>query len=314
MRILVKAVTCLAALATIALSIVVASSFFNRLHPALDSVAHFRLHLAFLLVAAAIVATLGRKRKIAVLGGLVVSGALYLSAPYLPGIDGLGDARASSTQIRVVSFNTRFSNKETDLAVKAIMAADPDIVLLQEVTDNPKSTMNLLRDSYPYQLRCRGSSIGGTAVISKHPIYADGGKQCFDTPFLTALRVPIGGQTITFASYHAHWPWPHDQNKYFEELRTDIEALPHPLAIGGDFNATPWSEGVQRVARASGTEPVTGLRLTWLTPHLPLVLRPVIGLPIDHLLISDDFVQVSARTLDHSGSDHLPVLFEIALP
>jgi endonuclease/exonuclease/phosphatase (EEP) superfamily protein YafD len=298
--------------ATFVLVIVLVAGLFNRFHPALDSLAHFRLHvLAALILAIAVSALVGRLRTAVMVGSVAVIAALAITAPHLPGF-GPGLAELGYP-LRIVDFNTRFDNRETGLARDVILAADPDVIILQEATDSPAALINLLRDDYPFLIRCEESAIGGAVVVSRVPPSGNDAIGCFDTPFLSAISIDVAGKSLTVASYHAHWPWPHSQHKWIDELAGIFSTLPHPLIIGGDFNATPWSEGVQRIARLSGTRPVAGLRPSWLTPELPGWLRSRIGLPIDHLLVSDRIVTLEARTLPFAGSDHLPVFYRVLL-
>lgn len=287
----------------------------NRVHPAFDSLSHFRMYLlAGILVTVAVAAASGL-RKTALTASAAAAAAFAMTWPYLPGL-GPGPTEPGSPvgyPIKIVGFNTRFDNRDTDLAQDVIADADPDIIILQEVTDTPAALMNLLRDDYPVQIRCEGSAIGSAAVISRLPLAGEDGIRCFETPFLSAMSMRIGGRPVTVASYHAHWPWPHSQHDWIDRLSESFTHLPHPLIIGGDFNATPWSEGVQRIARVSGTRLVTGLRPSWLTPAFPAWLRSYVGLPIDHLLISEEFYVTEARTLPFAGSDHLPVFYRLLL-
>ena len=287
----------------------------NRLHPAFDSLSHFRLHFLLVATFALLAAAPCGLRKTALVSGTVIVVALAMSGPYLPGFgpSGKEPAAASGQLLRIVDFNTLFDNRETGLARDVILAADPDVIILQEATDSPAALINLLRDDYPFQIRCEESAIGGAVVVSRVPPSGNDAIGCFDTPFLSAINIDVAGKSLTVASYHAHWPWPHSQHKWIDELAGIFSTLPHPLIIGGDFNATPWSEGVQRIARLSGTLPVAGLRPSWLTPEFPGWLRSRIGLPIDHLLVSDGIITVEAHTLPFAGSDHLPVFYRVLL-
>ncbi len=303
----------LSAAAVILLAIPTGLSLLNRLAPQFDSLAHFRLHLAAALTAAAILAAFLGARRMAMVGGLTVVAALVLTYPYLPGLSpgSFSSANASPRSLRVLQFNTLYDNTQTDLAARVIRAADPDVVFLQEVTDSPKALINLLKNDYPVQLRCGDSAIGGATVISRLPAARDK-IDCVESFALSAIRLDLGGEPITFASYHGFWPWPFNQQEGIDKLSGQLAALPHPLILAGDFNATTWSEGVHQIARLTDTAPAPGVRATWLSSHLPNALKPLIGLPIDQIMVSDEFTITSIETLPFAGSDHLPVVADIA--
>lgn len=302
----------LAAVLTLTMALAVILSLLGRLHGAFDTIAHFRLHLVALLCLCAAAALLLGQWPSAVAGAAVAAAAIAFTAPHLPGA-GFGSANASGPVLRVVTFNRLHDNDRTELAAEVITSASPDIVIMQEVKGTPNALMQRLADDYPHQLRCADDRVGGTAVLSRLPLARDDATLCFDTSFLSAVTVRAGEREVTFASYHGDWPWPWGQHDRIRDLAPALESLPHPLVIGGDFNAAPWSEGVLEVARASGTRVAPGLRPTWLTPRLPQALRQPLGLPLDHLLVSEGVRIAGARRLPHAGSDHLPLLFEITL-
>jgi endonuclease/exonuclease/phosphatase (EEP) superfamily protein YafD len=76
----------------------------------------------------------------------------------------------------------------------------------------------------------------------------------------------------------------------------------------GDFNAAPWTRIVQTIAERAGLQALTGAGGTW-----PSRLPPQLRLPIDNMLVGPGLSFVSRRVLPRLGSDHLPVLAEIAV-
>ena len=83
--------------------------------------------------------------------------------------------------------------------------------------------------------------------------------------------------------------------------------------LAGDFNAAPWSAAVRTIASASGTS-VLSPGATWLGFGLPQALRPIAGLPIDHVLVKGAVPLEAPQRLGDAGSDHLPVLLRFAVP
>ncbi len=57
------------------------------------------------------------------------------------------------------------------------------------------------------------------------------------------------------------------------------------------------------------TKVIPGLRMTIGVKALPFI--PAVPIPIDHILLSQDFCATSVRIMPGIGSDHYPVLAEI---
>lgn len=68
----------------------------------------------------------------------------------------------------------------------------------------------------------------------------------------------------------------------------------------GDFNLTPWTPTFRKLPGKRAGDP--RFEQTWPTKLGPL------GIPIDHIMFSDDLELVEARVLPAVGSDHHPIL------
>ena len=68
----------------------------------------------------------------------------------------------------------------------------------------------------------------------------------------------------------------------------------------GDFNLAPWTPTFRKLPGKRAGDP--RLSRTWPVPFGPF------GIPIDHIMFSDDLELVETRVLDPIGSDHYPVL------
>lgn len=81
-----------------------------------------------------------------------------------------------------------------------------------------------------------------------------------------------------------------------------------PSVLMGDFNTVPWSTAItSALADGAVTRAQTGWRSTWASP------LPVLGLPIDHAFAASG-ARISARVGPGVGSDHLPLIIDVALP
>lgn len=277
---------------------------------AADSLGHFRFHAtAVLLLLSAALAWQRYWRRAAL--GLVVSAiGMAGMVPALP-VWWKAEAPAAATGINMVQFNLSFRNSTPQAVADYIRAADADIVTLQEVTNKTARVMEILAKDYPAQVRCRYVRVGAVAVLSRLPMAAGEAKGCVDGQGMTWIRVMVGGQKLTVASLHLHWPWPFKQHRQIGNLEKYLRNIPRPVLLAGDFNAAPWSHAVQRVAMAADASVAPGLRFSFdielndWAPPLPI--------PIDHILLPGDITPLDVRLGPELGSDHRPVIAHLAL-
>ena len=81
------------------------------------------------------------------------------------------------------------------------------------------------------------------------------------------------------------------------------------IVVVGDLNATPWSHAHRTLRNRAGlsdSQRGAGLQPTWLTGLGPLMI------PIDHALHTPDLISGDRRTGPAAGSDHRPLVEEIA--
>lgn len=305
-----------AMLASVCLIAVLVLGWLQTLHPAFDSLSHFRLHFAGLLLALTLGFLLAKMWKRAFVSVFVIATSLFLSSPYLP-IMGpqelLPITSPSGIPIRVVQMNLRFNNQESDRAISVLKNAKADILLLQEVTLVTERVLTSFKNTHPYQVSCQKRGVGSVAIVSRYPFADDTSQKCARFFGYASAKILIDGQKIDLASFHSRWPWPSRQSRQITQLESEFEKLGQPLILAGDFNAAPWSAAVRRVADITHTRIVPGLKLTWAPRFVEF--KTTIGalLPIDHILISPRFRVHSRKVLNDGGSDHFPVLTELRL-
>ena len=109
-------------------------------------------------------------------------------------------------------------------------------------------------------------------------------------------------------------PYPYNQKRQIGYLQKHLKAIPRPVILAGDFNATPWSHALSQITQATDTHVVGGLRLTYHLDlkrwrrfkYIPLDFR--IGLPIDHVLTSPKLNVHTILKEKFVGSDHFPIV------
>lgn len=205
--------------------------------------------------------------------------------------------------VRLVQFNSLFNNPKPDFSANWILEQNPDIVTLQEVSKQSRLIIDTLQPKLPYAVVCRFATVGGVAVVSRFPIVQN---SCVEGQGLVWIQVSIQGKLLTVASLHLHWPWPYRQWQQLERLQIAFAGMPKPILLAGDFNAAPWSGAIQKVASATDTKVVPGIRLTLRMGPPPL--GPIAFVPIDHILIPTGFHVRSIKRGPPIGSDHHPLV------
>lgn len=276
-----------------------AAGFAGRLHPALDSVAAFRLHIALAAASLWALAWLLRARNAKRVGTVSLAMAvLGLTTTLIPAVP------PEVTMLRGYSQNLRFSNPSLDQVEAAIRASEADFVLLQEVNQDNFALLSALEDRYPTRIVCDFRGVGGVAILTDLPVF--GQEHCIPGEGLAWVEVQVPDGLVTLASLHLGWPWPYRQAGHVQRLLPKLQALPGRVILAGDFNMAPWGASVARVAEATHTAVVPGLRLTFdRDPLWP-------GLPLDHVLMHRSLA-ARVQMLGKLGSDHSALLAEIGL-
>jgi endonuclease/exonuclease/phosphatase (EEP) superfamily protein YafD len=288
-----------------------AFSFFAAQLPAADSVSHFRLHLAVLLIAISGLLLITKTcRAASVFFVLAISSCATMSALFagkmpLP-------AHNDTSTLQLLQLNTYFKNTSIGSVVKLIKRHDPDVITLQEISKQTMQIVDVLSERYPSKIICPFSGVGAVAVLLRVPKFSVEDKGCIKNQGFAWIRANTNGRPITFASLHLHWPYPFKQHQQISRLEKHLKSLRPPTIIAGDFNAAPWSHAATRISTASRTIIVSGLRFTLRKPLA--TWAPQLKLPIDHVLASRELTPLGAELGSSVGSDHMPVLARFALP
>ncbi|BCH33932.1 endonuclease/exonuclease/phosphatase [Mesorhizobium sp. L-8-10] len=311
----------LAALALpLALSFPLVAGFFGAWHPAFDSMAHFRAHLAVAVAVAALPALFLGYRKEAAMS-IVLAAATFATLSHGAGLPGLGTVNAAvdpapdgRAVYRLLQINLRFDNATPEKVLSLIGRSQPDVVTLNEVSEQWVGHLDRIAAAYPHRVLCDAESkVGAVALLSRRPFAAGETGTCSDEGDMATARIDFGAGDVTVAALHLSWPWPSSQPKQIDGLAAALSDLHGTTLLAGDLNATPWSHAVARIAEAGGLQHVSGSTPTWLYRNVPISWRQWVGLPIDHVFSKGDIAVRSVRILDDVGSDHAPLLAEFTL-
>ncbi|KQZ94399.1 AP endonuclease [Mesorhizobium sp. Root157] len=293
--------------------------FFGSLHPALDSLAHFRVHLAVIVAVLALplLTTTYLVQAISALVFAVVAFSTTTDTLNLLGskpVKAAFEAKPANQAVyRLLQMNLRFDNRTPEKVLSLVGRTKPDVVTLDEVSSMWDGKLDLLKSAYPYRVVCpRPNSVFGVALLSRRPFTENEETHCFERGSLAVATVDFAGAKVDVGAIHLGWPWPFQQERQIAILLQPLASLAPTAIMAGDLNATPWSTAAHDIAKAGGLTLMHSVGPTWLFLPFPDFLR-FAGLPIDNVFSKGDILIHSAERLESIGSDHLPILIEFSI-
>lgn len=218
-----------------------------------------------------------------------------------------------SNQVRIFEFNTQ-GNPEIVNHWLPVHAPDYDIVVLLEATPDFKKLIEDLTPHFPHQALHLENSPFGIAVLSRWEI-ADTKKFMTESEVYPQFNLQIKNpEAGDFKLYAMHAPPPVSpafelsHKKILTELTDKLLNRKLPAIVVGDLNTTSFSPRYQRLMKETGLNDTAGISPwahSW--PSMTLNFVSLLGIRIDHCLVSPTFSLVERKTLEDLGSDHLPV-------
>jgi endonuclease/exonuclease/phosphatase (EEP) superfamily protein YafD len=238
--------------------------------------------------------------------------------------------------LTVLSFNVFRGNKRHKEVLSALQKEQADVVYLTEMSPEWFSALKPLEKDYPHRVTKKNSS---DWLLSKHPLenaeilsmtYASARAALADSPGDATLpeewsctwhnddlvvgTVVFHGTRIRLAALHP--PIPSNASRvvqqracaaiYAKALNSDPKA--DAKLLMGDFNTTSFSPTFRSILSRTGLSDTAqgyGYLPTW-GPRLPREpILPWLGIPIDHILASENVSIHHYETGPPLGSDHL---------
>lgn len=226
-------------------------------------------------------------------------------------------------RVTVFQHNTLRFKDNTDEVMRWMLAhADKyDVVFLQEVSPELNERLNELLPQFPYIIPAYFEQRFDSAVLSKFPVAS------FEIRMFPDLKIGYircllsldeqGGSLVMYGMHAtapvspAYW---YARNSQIAHIAHEIaEDGDMPRMLVGDLNLTPYSSvfpGLLESAGLHNSMKGFGLENTWGS-FLPM---RALGLPIDHLLVSDGVLVRTRAVGPNLGSDHYTVTTELAIP
>ncbi|MCE9650195.1 MAG: endonuclease/exonuclease/phosphatase family protein [Parvibaculum sp.] len=281
------------------------------LHWSFDLAAQFLLPATVVGATAAVVALICGWVRIA---GVAVIATVVAFVVAMPWVATPAPVPREATRFTLLLFNVWFNNGRLEDVRRMVERSNADVVVLVEITPRIRDAMQSLNKTYPYKFDCTGAGRCDIMIFSRSRLLPREIKETSDpdrSPLVSA-ETDLGGCALTLFATHMTRPFPNRpywaQRAQAEEIGSDVAAPSGAKLVVGDFNAAPWGYVMQTIAKRGGVNVLTGAGGTW-----PSTLPPQLRIPIDNVLASPGLSFVSRQVLPKLGSDHLPVLAEIAV-
>jgi len=286
-------------------------AFFGSTSWFFDVLANFRFQLAIglIVIGAAYFFAFGRWTAfifvaLGAVNGLLVA-PLYLNDPA---------PAATGDSLRIVSFNVGAGRADSADLVDWMEGTQADLVFLLESTEDWLSTVEMNGSGYAVSNEIPDDRVYGISVLGSGPTVVEQLRLGTTRDPVMRVEATVGNETVAIYAVH---PRPPDsaaksaaRDALFSELADLVDRELMPVIVIGDFNATPWSYAFRDFSSTTGlvnSQNGYGLAATWPTDF------PISLVPLDHMLHSDSLTTVARDVGPDLGSDHLPLMVEVAL-
>lgn len=211
--------------------------------------------------------------------------------------------------VNVFSVNAYRNNHSSKRLTDAILKADADVLLMMEMHDELENALSDAIKTFPYRLEAPVREGFRICLYAKKPL-EDAEVITFEelqTPLLSAVA-DIDGEKCRIFSAHPKpalsEEWSDFRLSYFDAVEPIIAKSDMPTIVLGDFNAVPWETRFSQFLERTGLKSTLmhhGYKITWP------VYFPILGVPMDHILIKKDVPYDRLHVGPFVGSDHFPV-------
>ncbi len=221
----------------------------------------------------------------------------------------------SSERLRVLIVNVLYDNPIHEDLDQLIRAEKPDIIGLVEYTPDWRRGLAGVREDYPYRMEYPAGTSGLALWFRRPPLTLD------RPEWLRGRRDrnPVIHATFEFAGREHHLWLVHPTSplklRNFQAGNPEIDAIAEQVRktggsrlVLGDMNSTDGSVHFRDFLRVSGLRDSRlgfGRQGSWPT-DMPYRIA------IDHAFLSDDLAVVDRRLGMNIGSDHFPLIVELA--
>lgn len=291
------------------LGVATAAGFLDRRSWVFELATFFRLQYAIVLGVLALAALALRFFPAAAAAAILAGVNLAVLAPaWAPRA---AAARTSGETVEVLLANLEVGNDHYAQVARLVQETDPDLVALNELSPAWARGLERSLELYPYRKRVLLDGAYGIGLYSRLPLEhariahfpALGG------PPTVVAELELAGEPVTFVLTHVHTPFAGSiHERHLQALAAARPSMTRRLVVCGDFNAVPWSGPLSDLREDTGLHGSSDvLDASWPT------WGSLLGVPLDDCLTSDGVAVVSRTRGPDIGSDHFPLVVELAV-
>ncbi|MCP5419860.1 MAG: endonuclease/exonuclease/phosphatase family protein [Gammaproteobacteria bacterium] len=274
----------------------------SRLAWAIDLCCHWQWIFWSGLVLSSLLAAIGNRRSILWL--------LALPLPWLTASPLALQGARTGEVFTLISANVHRDNTDPQPLIHWMAKIKPDVAVLLEVSPDYANGLGTLA-AYPFQRLFPERGPFGMALLSRHPLIRVDVFHDADGIGHIEAQIQSPDRRIELIAFHPMPPFSPDyrtrRDNALRAFADQARASNRPTLIAGDFNATPWSSAFHGLAQR-GLRRASGLAPTWPTAGLGLI-----GIPIDHVLVTAHWSPLSYERGPALGSDHYALWVRLAL-
>ena len=310
--------------------ILTVAGFLGRFWWGFDLACHFRVQYFWILMLSATLFTFWGKWVACI---LVTIFALINAIVFIPYLTIVKPIQVDSPKIRVLAINLDFKNSSHERTVSFINKSQPELLILEELSEGWEDGLRETLAKFPYFVRLRYSDVYSAekhivksfrgiwekhklsiGLFSKLPFESAklGHLETYAMPYVMA-QFKFNEKPFTLFGTHLMSPIgsvrSKVRNKQIDALIQQIQTINQPTVLLGDLNITPWSPFFKDLIQKTGlkeTRKVLGIYPTWPVGYAPMQI------PIDHGLASDGIIVHSFRLGPDIGSDHFPIILDFS--
>jgi len=219
--------------------------------------------------------------------------------------------------LKIISCNVLMTNRDSSKLLHLIKQHQPDVFISLESDLWWEEQFRELSD-YPYTLKCPQDNLYGMHIYSRYPLSntAIAYEVEADKPSMSAT---IEIDPDTFVSLYVTHPAPPAPDENSESTERDVELLKlaehvadskDRIIVAGDLNDVAWSATTRLFRQTSGLlDPRIGRGLFNTFNAFHWFAR----WPLDHVFLSNHFKVKDIQRLPAMGSDHFPLLIDLAV-